>query len=210
MPDGPRTELPAGRDSRRRLHLCGGGGRASTAVGNDVRYQATITRRRAIAPATAARSPRGSASRAGSSPVPPARRRRSKCRLRVAVVQGGVNEKTIATKAYRTTVTMTEDGIDAVHAGRRRSGLSGAAGRGRRCLHLLYRLRPAGADAEPKPGKAPTSADEANQPASFERQLGYGFGSQQSFARARRMGPCVRRDDDNKKAGAIISRRLRC
>ena len=26
------------------------------------------------------------------------------------MVQGGVNEKTIATKAYRTTVTMTEDG----------------------------------------------------------------------------------------------------
>jgi hypothetical protein len=30
--------------------------------------------------------------------------------LRVAVVQGGVTEKTIATKAYRTTVTMAEDG----------------------------------------------------------------------------------------------------
>ena len=30
--------------------------------------------------------------------------------MRVAVVQGGVNEKTIATKAYRTTVTMAEDG----------------------------------------------------------------------------------------------------
>jgi hypothetical protein len=30
--------------------------------------------------------------------------------IRVAVVQGGVNEKTIATKAYRTTVTMAEDG----------------------------------------------------------------------------------------------------
>src|SRR5258705_360883 len=30
--------------------------------------------------------------------------------MRVAVVQGGVNEKVIATKAYRTTVQMTEDG----------------------------------------------------------------------------------------------------
>jgi len=30
--------------------------------------------------------------------------------LRVAVVQGGVQEKTIATKAYRTTVSMSEDG----------------------------------------------------------------------------------------------------
>jgi len=29
---------------------------------------------------------------------------------RVAVVQGGVTEQTIATKAYRTTVTMSEDG----------------------------------------------------------------------------------------------------
>ena len=30
--------------------------------------------------------------------------------LRVAVVQGGVNETTIATKAYTTTVQMSEDG----------------------------------------------------------------------------------------------------
>ena len=30
--------------------------------------------------------------------------------LRVAVVQGGVSEKVIATKAYRTTVAMSEDG----------------------------------------------------------------------------------------------------
>jgi len=30
--------------------------------------------------------------------------------LRIAVVQGGVNEKVIATKAYRTSVEMTEDG----------------------------------------------------------------------------------------------------
>ena len=30
--------------------------------------------------------------------------------MRVAVVQSGVQEKTIATKAYRTTVSMSEDG----------------------------------------------------------------------------------------------------
>ena len=30
--------------------------------------------------------------------------------MRVAVVQAGVREKTIATKAYRTTVSMSEDG----------------------------------------------------------------------------------------------------
>ena len=32
--------------------------------------------------------------------------------LRVAVVQGGVSEKTIATKAYQTTVNMTESGSE--------------------------------------------------------------------------------------------------
>ena len=32
--------------------------------------------------------------------------------LRVAVVQGGVSEKTIATKAYQTTVNMTEGGSE--------------------------------------------------------------------------------------------------
>src|SRR5205807_7980486 len=32
--------------------------------------------------------------------------------LRVAVVQGGVQEKTIATKTYRTTVPMSEDGSE--------------------------------------------------------------------------------------------------
>ncbi|MGA7803558.1 hypothetical protein [Bradyrhizobium sp.] len=78
-------------------------------VGNDVRYQATITRTarecrkngddivarigiqgRVIA---------GPAGAPSSVEVP----------LRIAVVQGGVNEKVIATKAYRTTVEMTED-----------------------------------------------------------------------------------------------------
>ena len=44
-----------------------------------------------------ARSPPGSASRAASS------------RLRVAVVQAGVGEKVIATKAYQTTVSLSED-----------------------------------------------------------------------------------------------------
>jgi hypothetical protein len=32
--------------------------------------------------------------------------------IRVAVVQGGVNEKTIATKAYQTSVNLTETGSD--------------------------------------------------------------------------------------------------
>jgi hypothetical protein len=32
--------------------------------------------------------------------------------MRVAVVQGGVSERTIATKAYQTTVTMSESGSE--------------------------------------------------------------------------------------------------
>ena len=79
-------------------------------VGNDLRFQATITRTarectynggeitarigiqgRVIA---------GPAGAPSSVEIP----------LRVAVVQAGVQEKTIATKAYRTSVSMSEDG----------------------------------------------------------------------------------------------------
>ncbi|MEN3286999.1 MAG: hypothetical protein V7634_1299 [Bradyrhizobium sp.] len=80
------------------------------AVGNDVRFQASITKTarecsldngqitakigiqgRVIA---------GAAGAPATVDIP----------MRVAVVQGGVGEKVIATKAYRTTVQMTEDG----------------------------------------------------------------------------------------------------
>ena len=80
------------------------------AVGNDVRYQATITKTarectRNGGEITArigiqGRVIAGPAGAPATVEVP----------IRVAVVQGGVNEKTIATKAYRTTVTMAEDG----------------------------------------------------------------------------------------------------
>jgi len=76
------------------------------AVGNDVRYQATITKTardciRANGEITArigiqGRIIAGPAGAPTSIEVP----------LRVAVVQGGVNEKVIATKAYKTTVAM--------------------------------------------------------------------------------------------------------
>ena len=46
----------------------------------------------------------------------------------------------------------------AVHAGGRRSDLSGAVGRGRRHLHLLCRLRPAGPET-----RAPRAAKEASE-----------------------------------------------
>jgi hypothetical protein len=78
------------------------------AVGNDVRYQATITKMarectKANGEVTArigiqGRVIAGPAGAPATLEVP----------LRVAVVQGGVGEKVIATKAYRTTVNMGE------------------------------------------------------------------------------------------------------
>jgi hypothetical protein len=80
------------------------------AVGNDVRYQATITK-------TARDCTRNGGEITGRIGIqgrviagPAGAPATVEVPIRVAVVQGGVNEKTIATKAYRTTVTMTEDG----------------------------------------------------------------------------------------------------
>ncbi|MDB5610135.1 MAG: hypothetical protein JWP25_7035 [Bradyrhizobium sp.] len=80
------------------------------AVGNDLRYQATITRTARDCTRTGGditarigiqgRVIAGPAGAPGTVEIP----------LRVAVVQGGVQEKTIATKVYRTTVPMSEDG----------------------------------------------------------------------------------------------------
>ena len=82
------------------------------AVGNDVRYQATITKTARDCTKTGGeitarigiqgRVIAGPAGAPSSVQVP----------MRVAVVQGGVSEKTIATKAYQTTVTMTESGSE--------------------------------------------------------------------------------------------------
>ena len=79
------------------------------AIGNDVRYQATITKMaRECVKAGDSITARigiqgrvivGPAGAPSSVEVP----------LRVAVVQGGVGEKVIATKAYRTTVNLGED-----------------------------------------------------------------------------------------------------
>jgi hypothetical protein len=80
------------------------------ATGSDLRYQASITRTardctRNGSDITArigiqGRVIAGPAGAPATVEIP----------MRVAVVQGGVNEKTIATKAYRTTVEMSEDG----------------------------------------------------------------------------------------------------
>jgi hypothetical protein len=78
-------------------------------VGNDLRFQATITRTARQCTKTGdliiarvgiqGRIIAGPAGAPSSVTIP----------LRVAVVQGGVAEKTIATKAYQTTVSMSED-----------------------------------------------------------------------------------------------------
>src|SRR5439155_27272850 len=80
------------------------------AAGNDLRYQATITRTARDCTQNGGqitarigilgRVIAGPAGSPATVEIP----------LRVAVVQGGVQEKTIATKVYRTTVTMSEDG----------------------------------------------------------------------------------------------------
>jgi hypothetical protein len=80
------------------------------ATGNNVRFQVTITKTareciRSGGDITAhvgiqGRVIAGPAGAPASVEVP----------MRLAVVQGGVNEKVIATKAYRTTVPMTEEG----------------------------------------------------------------------------------------------------
>ena len=79
-------------------------------VGNDLRFQATITRtaRDCTVNGDQITARIGILGRviAGPAGNPPT----VEIPLRVAVVQGGVQEKTIATKVYRTTVSMTDSG----------------------------------------------------------------------------------------------------
>jgi hypothetical protein len=80
------------------------------AVGNDLRYQATITRTARDCTKTGDQITAriGILGRVIVGPAggPPT----VEIPLRVAVVQGGIQEKTIATKVFRTTVTMDESG----------------------------------------------------------------------------------------------------
>jgi hypothetical protein len=81
-------------------------------VGNDLRFQATISKMARECTVNGGvitarigiqgRVIAGPAGAPASVQVP----------IRVAVVQGGVSEKTVATKAYQTTVTMTEGGSE--------------------------------------------------------------------------------------------------
>ena len=79
-------------------------------VGNDLRFQVTITRtaRECSYNAGEITARIGIQGRviAGPAGAPSA----VDIPIRVAVVQSGIQEKTIATKAYRTSVTMSEDG----------------------------------------------------------------------------------------------------
>ncbi len=80
------------------------------ATGNNVRFQVTITKtaRECIRSGGDITAHVGIQGRviAGPAGAPAA----VDVPVRLAVVQGGVNEKVIATKAYRTTVPMTEEG----------------------------------------------------------------------------------------------------
>jgi hypothetical protein len=81
-------------------------------VGNDLRFQVTITKMARECTVNGGvitarigiqgRVIAGPAGAPSSIPIP----------IRVAVVQGGVSEKTIATKAYQTTVNLSEAGSD--------------------------------------------------------------------------------------------------
>ena len=84
------------------------GAPGKAAVGNDLRYQATITRTARDCTQSGGQivarigiQGRVIAGPAGNPPT-------VEVPIRVAVVQGGIQERTIATKVYRTTVSMTE------------------------------------------------------------------------------------------------------
>jgi hypothetical protein len=82
------------------------------ATGSDLRYQATITRTARdctqVGDQISARIGIQGRVIAGPAGNPPT----VEIPVRVAVVQGGINEKTIATKVYRTTVSLSEVGSD--------------------------------------------------------------------------------------------------
>jgi hypothetical protein len=82
------------------------------AVGNDLRYQATITRtaRECTVNGGEITARIGIQGRviAGPAGAPPS----VEIPLRVAVVQGGVQEKVITTKVYRTTVAVSDNGSE--------------------------------------------------------------------------------------------------
>ena len=100
--DCPQVTVRAGASTY------GVGATGKPAVGNDVRFQASITKmaRECIRNGGEITARIGIQGRviAGPAGAPPS----VEVPLRVAVVQGGVGEKVIASKAYRTTVVMSD------------------------------------------------------------------------------------------------------
>src|ERR1700716_3204562 len=81
-------------------------------IGNDLRYQATITRTARDCTLTGDRITARIGIQGRLIAGPAGNPATVEIPLRVAVVQGGVQERTIATKVYRTTVSMTEAGSE--------------------------------------------------------------------------------------------------
>jgi hypothetical protein len=110
--DDPQPDLncpPVGIRAGASTYSVGAPGK--DAVGNDVRFQVTITKtaRECVKAGSEITAHIGIQGRviAGPAGAPPT----VEVPIRIAVVQSGVNEKVIATKAYRTTVEMTGDGV---------------------------------------------------------------------------------------------------
>ena len=108
---GPAPEIncpPVGIRAGASTYAVGAPGKE--AVGNDVRFQATITKtaRECSLNGGEITAKIGIQGRviAGAAGAPST----VEIPMRIAVVEGGVGEKVIATKAYRTTVQMAEDG----------------------------------------------------------------------------------------------------
>ncbi|MBW7974983.1 hypothetical protein [Bradyrhizobium sp. BR 10289] len=102
--DCPQVTVRAGAST----YAVGAAGKP--AVGNDIRFQASITKMAR----ECARSAEGITARIGIQgrviAGPAGAPATVEVPLRIAVVQGGVGEKVIASKAYRTTVEMSEGG----------------------------------------------------------------------------------------------------
>ncbi|MGL9622160.1 hypothetical protein QRQ56_29670 [Bradyrhizobium sp. U531] len=102
--DCPQVTVRAGAST----FAVGAGGKP--AVGNEIRFQATITKMAR----ECARSSAGITARIGIQgrviAGPAGAPATVEVPLRIAIVQGGVGEKVIASKAYRTTVEMTDGG----------------------------------------------------------------------------------------------------
>jgi hypothetical protein len=109
--DEPQPDLncpPVGIRAGASTYVVGAQGKP--AVGNDVRFQVTITKTARECVKTGGEITAHIGIQGRVIPGPAGAPSTVEVPIRIAVVQGGVGEKVIATKAYRTTVEMSEDG----------------------------------------------------------------------------------------------------